>query len=208
MKIGAALFLGALTFGSPTMAVSADGEIVVLGDSLTAGYGLSRDQAYPAILQRKVDAAGLGWRVTNAGVNGNTSADGAARVGNVVTAATRVLILALGANDGLQRLPVAAMKKNLIAIIEQARRKSPSISIVLAGMRMPAELAGRDFAAAYEETFIEVAKQEGTILLPYLLDQVGGIAALNQSDTIHPTARGQRKMADTVWRVLEPLLRD
>jgi acyl-CoA thioesterase I len=183
---------------------SARPRIVVLGDSLTAGYGLLELQAYPALLQDKLNAEGYGWEIVNAGVSGDTSAaarqrlDWALNQGNV-----RILVLALGANDGLRGLPVSEMKKNLAAIIEGAHDRG--IAVLLAGMEAPPNF-GPEYTVSFRQVYRDLAKQYKVTLLPFLLDKVAGESTLNQSDGIHPNVEGERIVADTVWTVLKPMV--
>jgi acyl-CoA thioesterase-1 len=178
--------------------------IVFLGDSLTAGLGLPADEAYPALLQQKIDQAGLGYEVINAGVSGDTSAGGLRRLEWVLDGDVRVLVVALGANDGLRGLPVAELERNLEQIVSTAR--SRGVSVLLAGMEAPPNV-GSEYTAAFRQTYRNVAQAQGVPLVPFLLDGVAGRAELNQSDGIHPNAAGARRVADTIWPALEPLLR-
>lgn len=175
----------------------------MLGDSITAGLGMPADEAYPALLQRHVDRAGLAYEVVNAGVSGETTAGGVRRLGWVLSPDTRVLIVALGANDGLRGLPVAEMKRNLTTIVSTARNRG--IHVLLAGMEAPPNFGG-DYTAEFREAFRDVAKEQDVPLLPFLLDGVAGNAAFNQGDGIHPNAEGARRIAALVWRALEPML--
>jgi acyl-CoA thioesterase-1 len=177
--------------------------IVVLGDSLTAGLGLSPDEAYPAQLQRRVNAAGLSYEVVNAGVSGDTSAGGLARLDWALDGDVRVLIIALGANDGLRGLPIDGLKRNLSQIIERAQARR--IKVVLAGMEALPNY-GRPYGAAFRQVYPAVARQYHVTLVPFLLDGVAGHSDLNQPDGIHPTAAGARLVADNVWAVLKPLI--
>lgn len=177
--------------------------VVALGDSLTAGYGLLESQSYPAILQEYLDAEGYEFEVINAGVSGDTSAGGLRRLDWALDGKVRVLIVALGANDGLRGLPVKEMKENLTAIVTRARERN--VVVVLAGMEAPPNY-GREYATAFREAFREVAQQERVLFLPFLLDKVAGQGGLNQGDGIHPNEEGTRIVADTVWAVLRPLL--
>jgi acyl-CoA thioesterase-1 len=178
--------------------------IVVLGDSLTAGLGLAPSQAYPALLQDTLNAAGDNWEVVNAGVSGDTSAAGLERTdwaldqGNV-----RILVLELGANDGLRGLPPDAMKKNLAAIIERAQHKR--IAVLLAGMEAPPNF-GPDYTVSFRQVYRDLAREYKVPLLPFLLDKVAGVPGLNQGDGIHPNVEGARIVADNVWRALRPLV--
>jgi acyl-CoA thioesterase-1 len=184
-------------------APSARPRIVALGDSLTAGLGLPPELAYPTLLQQRLDAAGLDYEVVNAGVSGDTSAGGRRRLEWSLDGNVRVLILALGANDGLRGLPVAEVRRNLGAIIEHAQ--SRGITVVLAGMEAPPNF-GRTYVSEFHQVYPDLAKQYGLVLLPFLLDGVAGVPSLNQRDGIHPTAEGARIVAENLWTVLEPIL--
>ena len=181
------------------------GRIVVLGDSITAGYGLDRDEAYPALLQQKITAAGLPFTVVNAGVSGDTTAGGLRRLDWSLQGGAAVLIVALGGNDGLRGIAPKQTEENLAAIIQRARAKLPGIKIIIAGMEMPANM-GADFVARYRALFPEVAKAGNAALVPFLLEGVGGVAGLNQADQIHPNVEGQKLVAENVWKVLRPIL--
>jgi acyl-CoA thioesterase-1 len=178
--------------------------IVVLGDSLSAGLGLLAMQAYPALLQRKLDTDGYKWEVVNAGVSGDTSAAGLQRTDWALEQGhVRILILELGANDGLRGLPVEEMKKNLGAIIEKAQAKQ--IAVLLTGMEAPPNF-GPDYTVSFRQVYRDLAKQYKVTLLPFLLDKVAGMPALNQGDGIHPNVEGAQVVADTVWSALRPLV--
>lgn len=182
--------------------------VVYLGDSLTAGYGLEggEDEAYPALVERKAEALGWDVRTVNAGLSGDTSAGGLRRVDWVVNRGPiDVLVLALGANDGLRGLPTDALKANLEAIIARVRAANPDVQIVLAGMLTPTNM-GSAYGDRFETVYREVAEEQGVELIPFLLDGVGGVRSLNQPDGVHPTAEGQRVMAETVWQTLRPVL--
>jgi acyl-CoA thioesterase-1 len=181
------------------------GTILILGDSLTAGLGVEQAEAFPALIQEKVREKNLPFDVINAGISGDTTAGGLARLDWVLQRKIDVLVLALGANDGLRGLPVAQMKANLQAIIDRVKAKNPAVKIVIAGMRMPPNLGG-EYSAAFEKVFGDLARANNTALIPFLLEGVGGQVDLNQADHIHPTAAGHRVVAENVWRVLEPLL--
>jgi len=178
-------------------------KIVALGDSLTVGLGLLETQAYPHLLQEKVDRDGFNYEVVNAGVSGDTSAGGLRRLDWALQEDVRVLILALGANDGLRGLSVAEMKQNLGEIIERARAKH--VVVVLAGMEAPPNY-GAEYAASFRQAYRDLALQYRVLFVPFLLDKVAGQAALNQGDGIHPNPEGAAIVADTVWNVLKPLL--
>ena len=186
----------------PAKAVSRP-RVVVLGDSLTAGLGLPEDEAYPSLLQQKIDAAGFDYEVVNAGVSGDTSAGGLSRLDWALDGDVRFLIVALGGNDGLRALPADELRQNLSAIIERAQARH--IGVVLAGMEAPRNF-GRDYDVQFHRVYPELARKYGIPLVPFLLQDVAGIDRLNQRDGIHPTEEGARIVADNVWTVLEPVL--
>ena len=177
--------------------------VVFLGDSLTAGLGLPQDQAYPSLIQQKIDAAGLSFAVVNAGVSGDTSAGGLSRLEWALDGNVRILVVALGGNDGLRGLPAAELRKNLSTIIERAQARK--IRVILAGMEAPPNF-GRDYIAQFHEVYPALAAHYHVPFIPFLLQGVAGIDGLNQSDGIHPTAEGARTVADNVWTVLRPQL--
>lgn len=184
-------------------AVAARPRIVVLGDSLTAGLGLSPAEAYPALLQQKIDEAGYRYEVVNAGVSGDTSAGALSRLEWSLDGDVRILIVAIGGNDGLRGLPVAELKRNLESIIARARARR--IAVLLAGMETLTNM-GAEYGRAFHEVFPSVARDERVAFLPFLLEGVAARPDLNQADGIHPTAAGARLIADHVWTVLGPML--
>ena len=181
--------------------------LLCFGDSLTAGYGLADPgtEAYPAQLQETLTAAGLGWRVVNAGLSGETAAGGLRRVDWVLRQPVDVFLLALGGNDALRGIDPAVTRANLTAIIGRVRAKYPQARIVLAGMQAPPTL-GADYAQAFGRIFPDVAREQQATLVPFLLEGVGGEPTLNQSDQIHPNPAGHRRLAANVWSVVRPLL--
>jgi acyl-CoA thioesterase-1 len=182
--------------------------IVILGDSITAGYGLDPEEAYPALLQKKIDAAGLPYTVTNAGVSGDTTAGGLRRVAWALgQQGADVLVVALGGNDGLRGIQPEQTRENLAGIIDKARTKNPRIQVVVAGMQMPDNM-GAEFTTKFKELYPAIAKEKKVALVPFLLEGVGGSEELNQDDRIHPTAEGQVKVAETVWKVLKVEIAD
>ena len=199
------LALSLVIVTAPSALAAARNTVVVLGDSIAAGYGVEPAQAYPALLQEKIDAAGLPFTIVNAGVSGDTTADGLGRVDWLLQRRTDVLIVELGGNDGLRGIPVGTIESNLQAIIDHARKKYPEIKIVIAGMRMPANL-GPDYVDAFAKVFPEIARRNRAALVPFLLEGVGGDASLNQPDGIHPTPAGHKIVAENVWKVLKPVL--
>lgn len=180
--------------------------VVVLGDSIAAGYGLDLSQAFPALLQKKVDAAGLAYTVVNAGVSGDTTSGGLRRLDWVMKNPTHVLLVELGGNDGLRGIDPEATRKNLRGIIEKARKNQPGIRIVLAGMQMPPNM-GEAYTAAFQKIYPELAREMDVSLIPFILEGVGGREDMNQPDRIHPTAEGQKVLAENVWKVLEGVLK-
>ena len=183
-------------------ATSARPRIAVLGDSLTAGLGVASSASYPSLLQERVDAAGLGYEVVNAGVSGDTSAGGLARIDWALDGDVRILIVALGGNDGLRGLPADELQHNLAQIIE--RGQSRGITVILAGMEAPPNY-GRDYIVAFHKVYPALAAHYRVALVPFLLQGVAGNETLNQRDGIHPTAAGARIVANNVWAVLKPL---
>lgn len=180
--------------------------IVVLGDSIAAGYGVDPDEAYPAVLQRKIDAAKLPYTVVNAGLSGDTTAGGLRRIGWILKQPLDILVIELGGNDGLRGIPVSETRTNLQEIIDRTRAKFPKVKIIVAGMKMPANM-GADYAADFEKVFPEIAKKNNTPLVPFVLEGVGGKADLNQADRIHPTPAGHEIVAQNIWPTLQPLLK-
>ena len=178
--------------------------IVFLGDSITAGLGLEPEQAYPTLIQQKVDAESLGYQVVNAGVSGDTSAGGLSRLDWALDGDVKVMVVALGGNDALRGLPPDDLRKNLTAIIERAQARH--ISVVLAGMEAPPNF-GQTYTVSFRQVYADLAKQYGVPLVPFLLQGVAGIEGLNQRDGIHPTAEGARTVADNVGTVLRPTLK-
>jgi acyl-CoA thioesterase-1 len=179
-------------------------KILAFGDSLTAGYGLSESASYPSLLQKKLAADGFEYEVVNAGVSGDTTAGGLRRIDWALEGAdVRVVILELGANDILRGQPVDQMKKNLGAIIERA--KSRGARVLLAGMEAPTN-SGADYRRGIHDAFAEIAREHQVAMIPFFLEGVAGIDALNQPDGIHPTAEGTRIVTETVYQSLRPLL--
>lgn len=183
--------------------IAARPRIVAFGDSLTIGLGVRPQEAYPARLQQRVDAAGLNYEVVNAGVSGETSAGGLRRLDWALQGEVRALILALGANDGLRGLPPEQLRRNLAQMIETAQARG--IAVVLAGMEAPPNF-GRTYVVEFHEVFPELAKRYRTALVPFLLEGVAGLESMNQPDGIHPNAEGATRVADNVWAMLRPIL--
>jgi acyl-CoA thioesterase-1 len=181
--------------------------ILFFGNSLTAGMGLDTENAFPAIIQEKIDSQGLEYQVINAGLSGETTASGKNRVSWVLNQNVDVFVLELGANDGLRGVPLEETRKNLQAIIDTVRAKNPETKILLTGMQIPPNM-GKEYASGFRKIFPELAKKNDVYLVPFLLEDVAGIPELNQSDGIHPTAEGQKILAENIWDVLEPIVKD
>lgn len=205
-QAGAAEYGGAKTAKAASSATASDArpEIIAFGDSLTAGYGLEPSQAYPALLQKRLDERGYNYRVINAGVSGDTSAGGLRRVDAMLASGdVRILILELGANDMLRGQDLRETKKNLAQIIERAQRRN--VKVILAGMEAPTNY-GEEYQRDFHNLYPELAKEYHTALIPFFLAEVGGRPELNQGDGVHPNAKGTEIVLENVWRVLEPLL--
>ncbi len=180
--------------------------ILFFGDSLTAGFGLEdNNDAYPAVVQTIIDSLGLNYIVVNSGVSGETSSGGLGRINWVLNQNVDVFVLELGANDGLRGISLAETRQNLQSIIDRVRTKYPDIPIVLAGMQLPPNL-GQEYTKEFKSIFEDLATKNDLEIIPFLLEDVGGIPELNQDDGIHPNIQGQKIVARNVWVVLEPLL--
>ena len=199
------LWLVTAVAGNPSEAIADDDRprIVAFGDSLTAGLGVAAEEAYPARLQRRLDEQGLRFRVINAGVSGDTTAGGLRRVDWVLKSRPNLVILELGANDGLRGLNLQETKANLERIVQ--RCLEASVTVVLAGMKLPPNY-GTDYTKGFEAIYPALAKQYRLTLIPFFLDGVAGSASLNQADGIHPTSEGYRIIADKVLDAVKPLL--
>ncbi|WP_232065240.1 arylesterase [Rhodocytophaga rosea] len=179
--------------------------ILFFGNSLTAGYGLDPSQAFPALIQAKLDSLNLPYKVINSGLSGETTAGGKSRISWVLREKVDVFILELGGNDGLRGIDVQSTRQNLQAIIDTVKAKNPETRIVLAGMQIPPNM-GPDYTAKFRGIFSELAEKNNTALIPFLLENVGGIPSLNLPDGIHPTPEGHKIVAENVWKVLQPVL--
>jgi acyl-CoA thioesterase-1 len=179
--------------------------IVFFGNSLTAGYGLSPSQAFPALIQKKIDSLGLPYQVVNAGVSGETSSGGNTRVDWILRQPVDVFVLELGANDGLRGIPLSQTRKSLQSIIDKVKSKYPAVKLVLAGMQVPPNM-GQKYSTEFRDIYKDLTSKNAMTLVPFLLEGVGGETRLNQEDGIHPTAEGHRIVAENLWRQLEKLL--
>ncbi|MFT4697106.1 MAG: acyl-CoA thioesterase-1 [Flavobacteriaceae bacterium] len=188
------------------VATSSKKTILCFGDSITAGYGLDdTNDAFPSLLQTKVDSLGLDYVVVNSGLSGETSAGGKSRLQWVLSEPVDIFLLELGANDGLRGVPLTETRANLQAIIDMVHDKNPSTTIILAGMELPPNM-GQDYTSEFRSIFFDLAKENDLKFIPFILENVGGIAELNQSDGIHPTVEGHKIVANTVWEVLETVV--
>lgn len=204
IALGLCVFLPALFAQTATPAPKKT--ILFLGDSLMAGLGVQPAEAFPALIAEKIRAAGLPFQIENAGLSGDTSAGGLRRIEWLLQRPIDVLVLELGANDGLRGQQLKSLKANLQAIIDKTKAKNPQVKVVVAGMQVPPNL-GAEYAHGFERVFAELAKENNAALIPFLLEGVGGNRELNQQDLIHPSAGGHRIIAELVWRTLEPILR-
>ncbi|HUH11502.1 MAG TPA: arylesterase, partial [Longimicrobiales bacterium] len=192
--------------GDAGEAADARGTVLFLGNSLTAGFGVAQDSSFPALIQAKIDSAGLPWRVVNGGLSGETSAGGLRRIEWYLEQPLDVLVLELGANDMLRGQDLGATKANLQGIIDAVRAAHPDVEVVIAGMLAPPNL-GRAYVERFEGMYRELAEENDAALIPFLLEGVARERALNLADGMHPNARGHRIVADNVWAVLEGVLR-
>lgn len=179
--------------------------ILFLGNSLTAGYKLNPNDAFPALIQKKIDALNWPFEVKNAGLSGETTSGGLRRINWLLKKPLDILIIELGGNDGLRGISTEVTEKNLQGIIDRAKAKNPDITIILAGMQVPPNL-GKDYTQSFESIYPKLAKTNNLPLIPFLLKDVAGLPKLNLPDGIHPTAEGHKIIAETVWQTLEPIL--
>lgn len=200
-------FLLLLFCSGTAMSQSTPEKILFFGDSITAGYGIDKSNAFPALIQQKIDSLGWDFKVVNAGLSGETSAGGLRRVDWIMRQDFEVFVLELGGNDGLRGINLASTKQNLKEIIEKVRNKRPDAEIILTGMQVPPNL-GPDYTEQFKSMYPEIAKEKNVKLIPFLLEDVGGNPDLNQGDGIHPTAEGHKIIAETVWEELKPILQE
>ncbi len=180
--------------------------ILFLGNSLSAGLGVEPGEAFPSLIQKRIEAMGWNFRVRNAGLSGDTSSGGLRRIDWLLQQPVDVLVLELGGNDGLRGIRIDVIRQNLSSIIEKTRQAYPDVDIIITGMQIPPNL-GRDYTRAFRDMYADLAKEYEALLVPFLMDGVGGIDAMMQNDGIHPTAEGHQIMADNIWETLEPVLR-
>lgn len=180
--------------------------ILFFGDSLTAGYGLSPEEAFPALVERELNKTSQQVKVTNAGLSGETSAGGLSRIDWILRQPVDIFVLELGANDGLRGLPLDQTRKNLQAIIDKVKAKHPNVKLVLAGMMVPPNL-GKEYTNEFKNIYPDLAKQNKATLIPFLLEGVAGDEKLNQPDGIHPNVEGHKIVARNITRIISPLLK-
>ncbi len=184
-----------------------DGKVILFfGNSLTAGYGLEPEEAFPALIQARLDSLELDYTVVNAGLSGETTAGGRNRLSWVLNQKADIFVLELGANDGLRGIPLEETRKNLETIVNAVRERNPETEIVLAGMQIPPNM-GEAYTTEFRQIFPDLAEKQGLHLIPFLLEDVAGIPELNQTDGIHPTREGQKIVAGNVWEVLEGVVK-
>ncbi len=179
--------------------------ILFFGNSITAGYGIDKDEAFAGLIQAKIDSLGLGYKVINGGLSGETTASGLNRIDWFLEEKPDIFVLELGANDGLRGIDLSETQKNLEKIIEVVKGKYPETKVVLAGMQIPPNM-GKEYTSTFKTIFPEIAREKEVTLIPFLLEGVAGNPQLNQADGIHPTKEGHRIIAKTVWEYLQPLL--
>ena len=205
LKSALSISLIGLLWGISTTTQNSRKKIIFFGDSLTAGYGITMEEAFPNLIQQRIDSLGLPYEVVNAGLSGETTAGGANRIDWILRSEPAVFILELGGNDGLRGLSLDQTRANLVSMIEKVRGKYPNAVILLAGMQMFPNM-GPEYIEQFKETFPEVAKAKEVNLIPFLLEGVGGEEDLNLPDGIHPNPEGHRLVAENVWAVLKTVL--
>ena len=205
--VAALSILGAHAASSATPTSSGMKTILVLGDSLSDGFQLKRSEAYPALIANKLRDAGLNLQVTNASATGGTTEGGLERLPAHLKRKIDIFVLELGINDAFRGVPVEQIQNNLQQIIDRVKARNPDVRVVIAGMQLP-NYGADDYVSAFGKMFGELATKNGAALVPYLLDGVAGDPSLNLPDGIHPNAGGQKILAENVWRVLEPIVRE
>lgn len=207
MKHKILLCLVLFTFGFTSTNEDDPKMVLFIGDSLAAGYGLQASQAFPSLIQQKIDALNWDFKVINAGLSGDTSAGGLRRIDWLLRGRVDVLVLELGGNDGLRGIDLASTRANLQGIIDKVKAKNPRVKIVIAGMMVPPNL-GQDYTRRFQQMYPELARANQAALIPFLLEGVAGDSKLNLPDGIHPTAEGHKLVSETVWKHLRPVLQE
>jgi acyl-CoA thioesterase I len=200
------LFLLLLTLSGRFTADNEPVNILFFGDSITAGYGIDQAQAFPALIQEKLDSLHWNARAINAGLSGETSSGGLRRIDWLLRQRIDIMVLELGGNDGLRGIDLNLTRSNLQEIIDKTRSVYPSAEIVIAGMQVPPNL-GQDYTDQFRTMFFDLAEKNNVKLIPFILEDVAGIPELNLPDGIHPTPEGHKIMAETVWNVIRPVVR-
>lgn len=207
MKHKILLCLVLFTFGFTSTNEDDPKMVLFIGDSLAAGYGLQASQAFPSLIQQRIDGLDWNFKVINAGLSGDTSAGGLRRIDWLLRGRVDVLVLELGGNDGLRGIDLASTRANLQGIIDKVKAKNPRVKIVIAGMMVPPNL-GQDYTRRFQQMYPELARANQAALIPFLLEGVAGDSKLNLPDGIHPTAEGHKLVAETVWKHLRPVLQE
>ena len=197
-------FLLALLFAT-TAAAQDSKTILFFGDSITAGYGIDEEDAFPAVIQRKIDEKGLNYKVVNAGLSGETSAGGLRRVDWILQQHIDLFVLELGGNDGLRGINPESTKENLAGIMDKVKEKYPDAIIVLTGMEAPPNM-GSDYTERFRQIYAELGEEYDVVFMPFILDEVAGEPDLNLADGIHPTEEGHKIVAENLWNYLLPVL--
>ena len=197
------LFIISLLFASSVQAQDSNTKtILFFGDSITAGLGVDKSKAFPAIIQDRIDSLGLNYEVINGGLSGETSAGGLRRIDWILQRDIDIMVLELGGNDGLRGIDLNSTKENLQKIIDKVQTNNPDAKIILAGMQVPPNL-GQDYTKQFETIYPELAEENNLPLIPMIMDKIGGDEELMQSDGLHPTPRGHKVIANTIWDTLE-----
>jgi acyl-CoA thioesterase-1 len=207
VRVCIALLIAWSVFSLQIVHASPAKTILVLGDSLSQGFGLTPSEAYPILLAKKLRAAGLNFQVTNASAAGGTTEGGLERLPAHLKRKIDIFIVELGINDAFRGVPVDQIQNNLQQIVDKVKARNPRVRVVIAGMQLPNHVA-EDYVSAFGKMFADLAAKNGAALVPYLLQSVAGDPSMNLSDGIHPNADGQKILADTVWQVLEPVARE
>jgi acyl-CoA thioesterase-1 len=201
------IFVMLLALFAQSMSAAQMKRILVLGDSLSQGFGLTSSQAYPALLAEKLRGAGLNFEIINASQSGGTTEGGLQRLPAHLKRKIDIFILELGINDAFRGVPIAEIRSNLQAIIDMVKARNPNARVIIAGMQLP-NYASDDYVFAFGQIYADLAAKNNAALIPYLLEGVSGDPLLNQPDRIHPNVAGQKVLAENVWRVLEPIARE
>jgi len=207
VRVSIALLIAWSVFSLKIVHASPAKTILVLGDSLSQGFGLTPSEAYPILLAKKLRAAGLNFQVTNASAAGGTTEGGLERLPAHLKRKIDIFIVELGINDAFQGVPVDQIQNNLQQLVDKVKARNPRVRVVIAGMQLPNNAAD-DYVSAFGKMFADLAAKNGAALIPYLLQSVAGDPSMNLSDGIHPNADGQKILAETVWYVLEPVARE